>query len=122
MKIKNIFCSALIIGLIAGCSTDRHDGEESQAKLQAQAKVAKADAEKIALAKVPGGAIKEGELEKEKGKLIYSFDIATPGSKDITEVGVDALTGEVVAVEKETPADQAKEKAKDQKKGKEDKD
>src|SRR5256885_13152724 len=38
------------------------------------------------------------------------------GSKDITEVQVDAQSGEVVAVDKETPADEAKEKKKDKKK------
>jgi uncharacterized membrane protein YkoI len=50
---------------------------------------------------MPGGTVKEGELEKEKGKLIWSFDLTTPGSKGITEVNVDALTGDVVSVEKE---------------------
>jgi uncharacterized membrane protein YkoI len=91
----------------------------------AEAKVSKADAEKIALAKVPTGTIKEGELEKEDGKLIWSFDMTTPDSKDITEVAVDAVTGAVVAVDKETPADQAKEKeadAKEKKDNKKDKD
>ena len=53
-----------------------------------------------ALAKAPGGTVKEGELEKEKGKLIWSFDIATPDTRDITEVNVDAITGQVVSVEK----------------------
>src|SRR3954454_18522779 len=89
----------LIIGLI-GCATD----EAKQAKLQAAAKVSRVDAEKIALAKVPGGTIKEGELEKEKGRLIWSFDIAMAGSSDIKEVQVDALTGAVVSVETETAA------------------
>ena len=49
-------------------------------------------------------------LEREKGKLIWSFDISTPGAKDITEVGVDAITGEVVSVEHESAAHEAKEK------------
>ena len=40
-------------------------------------------------------------MEKEHGKLIWSFDIATPDTKDITEVNVDAITGDVVSVEKE---------------------
>ena len=47
--------------------------------------------------------------------MIWSFDIATPGSKDITEVAVNAITGEVVSMDKETPEDQAKEKAADAK-------
>ena len=102
-----MLCSALVVGLLAGCATEK----ESEAQLQAQAKISKADAEKTALAKVPGGTIKEGGIEKEKGKLIYSFDITTPGTTDITEVNVDAITGEVVAVDKESAGDEAKEKA-----------
>jgi uncharacterized membrane protein YkoI len=77
----------------------------------AQAKVSKDDAGKTALAKVPNGTIKEGELEKEKGKLIWSFDITTPDTKDITEVNVDAITGDVVFVEKEAAESEAKEAA-----------
>ena len=110
MKIRRILCSFLTLTVLAsglvGCATE----EQKQAKLQAEAKVSRADAEKIALAKAPGGTIKEGELEKEKGKLIWSFDITTPGTADITEVHVDAITGQVVAVEKETASHEAKEK------------
>src|SRR5437763_5031909 len=79
MKTKNIVCSMLALGLIAGgltaCVTEK-ENEGKEAKLEAQAKVTKAEAEKIALAKVPGGTIQEGELEKEKRKLIWSFDIS----------------------------------------------
>ena len=75
----------------------------------ADAKVSKEDAQKTALAKVPNGTIKEAELEKENGKLIWSFDVATPGTKDITEVNVDAITGAVIGVHKESAASEAKE-------------
>jgi hypothetical protein len=115
MKIKNLVCAtwsaALLAGGLMACATEKEKGEA--APLEAQAKVSRADAQYTALAKVPGGTIKEGELEREKGKLIWSFDIATPGSKDITEVQVDAVSGAIVAVDKETPAEQAKEKQKD---------
>jgi uncharacterized membrane protein YkoI len=113
MKTKTVLCAALSAVALAGgllsCATEA----EKEAKLQAESKISRAEAEKIALTKVPGGTIKEGEIEKEKGKLIWSFDIATPGTADITEVQVSALNGEVVSVEKESPAQQAKEKAKD---------
>lgn len=116
MKLNQIICSMAVAATLAcgltGCMTE----EKKEAKLQAEAKVSKADAEKTALAKVPGGTIKEGELEKEKGKLIWSFDISIPDSRDIKEVQVDAITGEVVSVETETAAAEAKEK-----KGKKDK-
>ena len=110
MKLNHIICStivtAILAGVLVGCATE----EKKEAKLQAEAKVSKADAEKTALSKVPGGKIKEGELEKEKGRLIWSFDIAIPGSTDIKEVQVNAITGEVVSVETETAAAEAKEK------------
>jgi uncharacterized membrane protein YkoI len=54
-------------------------------------------------------------LEKEHGKLIWSFDIAMPKSKSITEVQVDALSGKIVSTQVETPKDQAKEAAADMK-------
>ena len=76
-------------------------------------KISKETAMATALAKVPGGTIKDGELEKEKGKWIWSFDISIPGSADIKEVAVDAMTGAVLDVATETPADQAKEAAED---------
>ena len=123
MKIKHIICSAVTISLLAAgltaCVTEKeeaNEGKEGKAnKLEAQAKITKAEAQKIALDRVPGGTIKEGDIEKEKGKLIWSFDIATPGTKDITEVQVDAMTGQVLDVSKETAADQEKEKKQDEK-------
>jgi len=117
MKLRNIFCSMLAAGLLAGCASEGHD-HNKQAKLEAEAKISKADAQATALAQVPNGAVKDSELEKEDGKLIWSFDIATPDSKDITEVAVDAITGKVLSADKETPEQQAKEKEEDAKKGK----
>jgi len=123
MTIKNITCLTLTLGLLGGgltaCMTEKE--EHNEGKLEAQAKVSKAEAERTALAKVLGGTIKEGGLEKEKGKLIWSFDIATPGTKDITEVAVDAITGAVIAADKESPADEAKEKKAEGKKSKKEK-
>ncbi len=122
MKIRYLLCAALVAGLFIGCASEhcekcgknesgKEEGEGgSQAKLMAEAKVSQADAQRIALAEVPGGAIKEGGIEREKGKLIWSFDIATPGTKNITEVAVDALTGKVLSKDIETPSDEAKEK------------
>lgn len=115
MKIKHIICSAVTISLLAGgftaCETEKEEAREGKAaKLEAQAKITRSEAQKIALERVPGGTIKEGDIEKEKGRLLWSFDIVTPGTKDITEVQVDANTGQVLDVSKETVADQEKEK------------
>src|SRR5438105_3690498 len=89
----------IIAALAAGCATS-----------PSRAKISRSDAERAALARVPNGVIKEGELEKEHGRLIWSFDIASSGSKDITEVHVDAITGEVIATEKESETHEAGEK------------
>ena len=97
MSIRTLSLAALLSGLLLGCAS------EQQAKLERQARISKSEAEKVALTQAANGTIKECELEKEKGRLIWSFDITTPDSKDITEVQVDAQTGQVVAVEKETP-------------------
>ena len=79
--------------------------------LLAKAKVTADSAEGIALAKVPGGSIAEGELEVEHHRLIWSFDVKVPGHPGITEVIVDAKTGAVVGVSHEGPADEARENA-----------
>jgi uncharacterized membrane protein YkoI len=104
MKIRILTPLALLAAVLLGCASNQ------AAKPEGQARISKPEAEKIALAQAPGGTIKEGELETEKGRLIWSFDIATPGSNDITEVQVDAQTGKLVSVDKETPTQQAKEK------------
>jgi uncharacterized membrane protein YkoI len=109
MKIKMIVCSVLAAGLLAGCATKK--SEAKQAKLMAEAKVSKEAAQQTALAKVPNGTIKEAEIEKEKGKLQWSLDVTTPDSKDITEVNIDAMTGDVISVEKESAEGEAKESA-----------
>src|ERR1039458_7162093 len=98
--IAGLLAAAIVAVGAAGCASE----------MQAQAKISKEQAQQTALAKAPGGTIKEGELEKEKGKLIWSFDISTPGSPNTTEVNVDAITGDVISVETETPAQQKKEK------------
>jgi hypothetical protein len=123
MNIKMILSVALAAGLLTGCECEKCEkgGEAKEAALLSQAKISKETAQASALAKVPGGTVKEGELEKEKGKLIWSFDISTPDSKDIKEVAVDAMTGDVIGVDTETPEDQAKEAAEDAKKKKGDK-
>ncbi len=93
-----MLATTLLAGLTACVSESA-----KKADLEAQAKITKAEAEKTALAKVPNGTVKEAEIEKEKGKLIWSFDLATPGTKDITEVTVDAISGEIASVEIEKP-------------------
>ena len=115
MRTKKIIGMALAAALLAGCASEEsehhHESKEAkQAKLMAKAKVSQADAQATALAQVSNGTVKESELEKEHGKIIWSFDIATPDTKDITEVNVDAISGQVVSKETEKPENEANEK------------
>ena len=112
MKIKMLVSLGLAAALFTGCAWEKCERCE-KGKLESQAKISKAAAQASALAKVPGGTVKDGELEKEKGKWIWSFDITQPGTADIKEVAVDATTGAVLDVVTETPADQAREAAED---------
>jgi|SRR6185437_9389224 len=122
MKIKTIVCLGLAAGVLAGCETEKGEHSEKhhdkQAGLMAEAKVSKEAAGQTALAKVPNGTIKDSELEKENGKLQWSFDVATPDSKDITEVNVDAINGDVISADKESATDEAKEAAEEKGKDK----
>jgi hypothetical protein len=111
MKVLPVLVAAFFLVLSSMASAD-----ETQAALKAQAKITQADAEKTALAKVPGGKIESSELENEHGKLIWSFDISVPNSVNIAEVQVDAKNGKIVSNKTETPKDQAKEVAADKKK------
>jgi uncharacterized membrane protein YkoI len=86
-------------------------GKAEEAKMKAEAKITEKAAQKTALEAVSKGKVIESELEKENGLLVWSFDISKPGTKNITEIQVDAKTGKIVSNTVETEADQAKEKA-----------
>jgi hypothetical protein len=115
---KKLCCLAILIVVISPCAIGLQAVDETQAMLHARAKISEAKAREIASAKVPSGTIKSAELEEENGKLIYSFDISTPGTSNITEVAVDAITSNVVDVSVETPKDQIKESEADKLEGK----
>ncbi len=86
---------------------------QAKPSLAAQARVSRDSAQKLALAQVPGGRIIDGELEREKGKLIWSFDIRTQGKSGIDEVQIDAVSGALVSNEHETPRQERAEAAAD---------
>ena len=89
--------------------------EESQAALQKEAKISEETARATALKEVPNGTVKSEEIERENGKLIYSYDIKVPGKTGIEEVNVNAMTGAVVAKSHETPKAEKKEAAQEAK-------
>src|SRR3954469_13103172 len=64
----------------AKTATYKRDIPDSLGK---HAKISEVDAAKTALAKVPNGKISSMELERENGKLIYSYDIKVPGKSGI---------------------------------------
>jgi hypothetical protein len=63
-----------------------------------------------ALAAVPNGRIRSGELETEHGQLIYSFDIQVPRRSGIEEVQISAVTGRLVSRTHESPAAERRER------------
>ena len=112
--IRAMVAGLLAIGLCAaaGAQTQAPKKSKIPAALKKDAKISIEDARATALKKVPG-EIQEEELEKENGKLVYSFDIRATGQKEITEVQVSATDGSIVSVEKENAASEAKEKKQD---------
>lgn len=84
-------------------------GDESKHfALLKEPRISESEARATALKKSPG-QIMSGELEREHGKLLYTFDIkTTTGALD--EVSIDALTGSVFAVSHESRAKEAAEK------------
>src|SRR6201999_3688476 len=86
---------------------------ETQAQLQREEKVSLGDATATAQKAVPSGKITGHELEREKGKLIWSFDIKTVGKAGTEEVNIDAMTGAVIDRHHESPADEAREAKQD---------
>ena len=100
---KKVIMAVLVAFMAAGLYAI-----ETQAQLQKEAKISMRKAKSIAIKQVPNGKIQSSELERENGKLIYSFDIKD--SKGITEVNVDAMNGKVVDVHNESPAKEAAEK------------
>jgi len=110
MKHQNVR-TLWITGMIAALSLAGTGwAEKTEAQLKAIAKITEEQATTIALQKVPGATVKDkADLEEENGKVIWSFDLVTAGSPDVTEVGVDAMTGAIVEFKKESPEDQKKE-------------
>ena len=97
------------LALIAACSLaatslNAQTGytREVPDSLAAKAKISEDSARAIALHRIHG-TVQALELEREHGRLLYSWDIKVAGKRGITEVHVDALNGRVLAVEHENP-------------------
>lgn len=113
---KNLLFAVIVSALLTGSSLAivKSTGQENsatEAKLARHAKITREQAQEIALKRVPG-AVESAELEKEHGKLVYSFDIRN-AKGTIDEVQVSALTGKIVRVEHENKKQEAAEKRKE---------
>src|SRR5882762_9147027 len=71
-------------------------------------------AQAIARSHAPGLKLKAKELEKEKGRWIYSFEFRNKDGS-IREVNVNAYTGKIIGVEHEDAAKEAKEEKNEKK-------
>jgi uncharacterized membrane protein YkoI len=109
--------SAIIVAgslLMARPVIGQKESEQAQeARLARQAKITKEQAQETALKRAPGN-VESAELEREHGKLVYSFDIRN-AKGTIDEVQVSAITGRVVRVEHESRKQEAAEKRKETK-------
>jgi len=89
----------LVLLIAAGVGTPAA-GDTKATPDASQAKISQEQAQKLALAKVPG-TVKEAELEHESGKLVWSFDITKSGTGEVMDVEIDAQTGEILKIEKD---------------------
>jgi hypothetical protein len=106
MKLHLIFITGLLIASSMIVSAQQTD-KPSKSKITMQ------QARATATAKA-SGKVKSAELEKEHGKLVYSFDIETDAG--IREIQVDAYSGDIVSDQVETAADESREAAAERKK------
>ncbi|MEO6865798.1 MAG: PepSY domain-containing protein [Gemmatimonadaceae bacterium] len=82
------------------------------AALAREAKISLDSARVIAKAQLPKATVASEELERENGKLIYSFDMKTAGKSGIDEVNVNAMNGALVGkIGHESAKSEAKEAA-----------
>ena len=106
----------LLAASVAGAQGTAHSRKaESQADLQKEAKMTMVDARAMALREVPNSKVQAGEIEREGGKLIYSFDMKVANKSGIDEVNIDAMTGKLVSKQHETPKDEKAEAKADKK-------
>lgn len=109
---KSMFATiglSVALGLLPLAAHADGSASAEQAKLQKEAKISLAHARTIALAHVKRGTVESSELERENGKLIYSFDIHEAARHDVTEVNIDAMNGGVVAISHENARKEAAE-------------
>ena len=116
-----VLLAALVVGVATSARSQGTKGParsepNAQAALRKETRIGEPDARKTALAAVPGGRVQSHELERENGKLIYSYDIKVAGKPGVEEVNVDAKTGTILTREHEDSKTEAREKKAEAKK------
>jgi uncharacterized membrane protein YkoI len=112
--IAAVFVTGALVTATAATQEAKAKNSQAQEKLRRQAKITMEQARETAIKRAPG-TVEDGELEREHGRLIYSFDIRN-AKGTITEVQVSALTGQVLRVDQENKRQEAAEKHKDSQK------
>ena len=114
---RHILLSGIITAIVAvgaplaiAAPKARQESQDEQ-RLAREAKITKEQAQDVALKRAPG-SVESAELEREHGKLVFSFDIRN-SKGTITEVQVSAITGKIVRVEHENKKQEASEKRKE---------
>ncbi|HZE72946.1 MAG TPA: PepSY domain-containing protein [Pyrinomonadaceae bacterium] len=103
--------SASFVAAKSSTAAAQDNEAREQERLARQAKITKEQAQETALKRAPG-TVESAELEREHGKLVYSFDIRN-SKGTITEVQVSAISGKIVRVEHESKKQEAAEKKKE---------
>ncbi|MGI8468281.1 MAG: PepSY domain-containing protein [Pyrinomonadaceae bacterium] len=111
--VLSIFFAAGLFAVASTSVSAQEQGEKPDPNLARQAKITMAQARATAQ-KRASGKIEGAELEKENGKLLYSFDIRN-SKGTVTEVQVDAKTGKLLSAKVESKKDEMKEKQQDEK-------
>jgi uncharacterized membrane protein YkoI len=101
MNSRNRFATAVLTAALAASAVPGAAAAQPRA-----VRITVEDARARALRAAPGVVLTE-ELEREHGRMIYSFEIRATGATaaEITEVNVDAGDGRVVSIEHERAAD-----------------
>jgi hypothetical protein len=116
MKYSSLLAAvAAIVVVTPGVRAQATYKKELPDSLTRRARITEDAAAATAQKRVPKGKIEAVELEKENGKLIYSYILKVPGKAGNEEVNVNAMTGKIVAVEHESTATEKKEAAADAK-------
>ena len=109
MNVRVFWAAVVLAAMLPAGAHAQGYKKELPDSLVAKAKITEDSAAKVAMKRFPQGTIDAVELEREKGTLIYSYDIKLAGKSGVEEVHVSALTGKLLAVAHESAAMEKKE-------------